>query len=150
MATEVAAGFGAAHGLQKLRTRRRRLGDDVQLLVSPVRGHLAAAGVGIVGRADGLQQLLVGRHAQRQAERAIAIVGIEPVVAGPQHQAGGHQQRLMSGAGNLEEDLLLPLEQDLAIVEPARQIHQAVNLDQLLLAEPFVFVAEASAVATLG
>ena len=40
----------------------------------------------------------------------------------------------MAGAGNLEEYLLLPLEQDLAIVELARQIHQPVNLDQLLVA----------------
>ena len=121
MATEIAARLGAAHGLQELRSRRRGLGHDVQLLVSPVRGHLAAAGVGIVGRADGFQQLLIRRHAQRQAERAVAIIGIEPVVAGPQHHAGGDQQGLMSGAGDLEENLLLALEQDLAVVELARQ-----------------------------
>ncbi len=104
-----------------------------------MRRHLTPAGVGIVSGAHGFQQLLVRRHAHGEAERAIAIVGIEPVVARAQHQAGSHQQRFMSGAGDLEENLLLPLEQDLAIVELTRQVHQAVNVDQLLAREPFIF-----------
>ena len=37
----------------------------------------------------------------------------------------------MTGAGNLEKDLLLPFEKDLAIVDPAGQIHQPVHPDQL-------------------
>ncbi len=40
----------------------------------------------------------------------------------------------MSGARDLEENLLLPLEQDLAVVELARQVHQAIDVDQLLRA----------------
>ena len=103
--------------------------------MSPVRRHLAAAGVRIVGGAHGFQQLLVRRHAQRQAERAVAVVRIEPVVARPHRQSGGDQQRLVPGAGDLEEDLLLALQQDLAIVQLARQIHQAVDVDQLLCAK---------------
>ena len=42
----------------------------------------------------------------------------------------------MPGARNLEENLLLPLQQDLAIVDPARQIHQPVDVDQLLALSP--------------
>ena len=141
MAIEIASRLGATHGLQELRSCRRRLGHDVQLLVPPVRGHLPPAGVGIVGRAHGFQQLLVRRHAQRETERAVAIVGIEPVVARAQRQSGGHQQRFVSRAGDLEENLLLALEQDFAIVDPARQVHQPVDVDHLLVAEPFILVA---------
>jgi hypothetical protein len=39
--------------LQELRARRRRLLDDVQLLVSPVRGHLAAMRVRVCFGSDG-------------------------------------------------------------------------------------------------
>jgi len=35
----------------------------------------------------------------------------------------------VAGAGDLEKDLLLPLEQDFAIVRAARQIHQPVDPD---------------------
>ena len=116
MAAEVAPGLGASHGMQQLRGGRRRRADDVQRAAAPVRGHLAAAAGRIGGRAHGLQHHLVGRDAQRQAQRAIAIVGKEPVVAGTQRQRRAHLQRLVAGARNLEEDLLLPLEKDLAVV----------------------------------
>jgi hypothetical protein len=38
----------------------------------------------------------------------------------------------MAGAGNLEEDLLLALEQDFAVVHAAGKIHQPVDFDHLL------------------
>ena len=38
----------------------------------------------------------------------------------------------MSGAGDLKENFLLPLQHDLAIIQPPRLIHQAVELDHLL------------------
>ena len=82
MLGEIASGFGASDGLQNLGAGGGRLGDDVEPLESPVRGHLAAAGTGIVGRADGAEQHFVGSRAQGEAERAVAIVRIEPVVAG--------------------------------------------------------------------
>ena len=50
---------------------------------------------GSVGGAHGLQQHLVRRDAQGQAQRAIAIVRIEPIVAGAQHHAGGHLDGLV-------------------------------------------------------
>ncbi len=140
MPAEVAAGLGTADCLQELRSGGRRLRDDIEFLVSPMGGHLAAAGVGVIGSSDRLQQLLVRRHAQREAERAVAIVGIEPVVAGAQRQSGSDQQCFVSGTGDLEVDLLLALEQDLAIIQLARQVHQPIDIDQLLRREPFVLI----------
>jgi hypothetical protein len=81
-----------------------------------VRGHLTPAAGRILRRAHGLEQLLLHGVAQRQADGAVAVVRKEPVVAGLQRHARGYQQGLMPGAGYLEEDLLLPLEQDLAVV----------------------------------
>ena len=69
------AGLGAADRLQALRAGRARLRDDVEAAVAPVRGHLAPAGRGVVGRADRLQEHLVRRDAERQAQRAVAVVG---------------------------------------------------------------------------
>src|SRR5947209_16166442 len=119
MAGEVASGFGAADGLQELRAGGRGLGDNVELLVSPVRGHLAAAGVGVVGGSDRLEELFIGSHADSQTERAIAIVRVEPVVGGLQGEARGSQEGFVSSAGDLEVDFLLALKKDLAIVHLA-------------------------------
>ena len=102
---------------------------------APVGGHLAAAAGRVGGRADGLQQHVVGRNAEGQAERAVAIVGEEPVVAGTQGQGSADLQRLMAGAGDLEEDLLLALEQDLAVVDAAGEKHQPVDFDHVLRAQ---------------
>ena len=104
----------------------------LQRAVAPVGRHLAAAGRGIVGRAHRLLQHFVRRHAEREAERAVAVVGIEPVVAGPQSHAGGDLNGLMAGAADLEEDAVLTLERDLAIVQAARGVHDAERADELL------------------
>ena len=44
----------------------------------------------------------------------------------------------MSGARDLEIYLLLALEEDLAVVQSAREEHQTVDLDKLLAGETFV------------
>ena len=132
VAREVAAGIGAADGLQALRGGGRAGRDDVELAAGPVRGHLTAAAGGVVSRADGLQQLLLGGVAESEAESAVAVVGEEPVVAGLHGEGGGDEERLMAGTGDLEEDLLLALEHDFAVVGAAREVHEAVNLDELL------------------
>src|ERR1035437_5010853 len=72
--------------------------------------------------------------ALRQADRAVAVVGEEPVVARPHRQSCGHQQRLMPSAGDLEKNLLLPLQHNFAIVRAPRKIHQPVELHQLFAA----------------
>ena len=53
--------LGRADGLEELRSGRRRLRDDVELLVAPVARHLAAAGIRIVRRADRRKQHLLAR-----------------------------------------------------------------------------------------
>ncbi len=94
-------------------------------------GHLAASAGRIGGRAHGLQEHFIGSDAQGQAERAIAIVGEEPIVTGAHGQGSAHLQRLVAGGGDLEEDLLLALEQDFAVVHAAGENHQPVDLDHL-------------------
>ena len=69
MAAEVAAGLGAADGVEELRGGGGGEADDVERAAAPVGGHLAAAAGWIGGRADGLQQHLVGR-ARRAPGRA--------------------------------------------------------------------------------
>ena len=54
--------------------------------MAPVRGHLAAAGAGIVLGADCLQEHFERRDAEHQAERAVAIVGIDPIGAGTKNK----------------------------------------------------------------
>ena len=98
-------------------------------------GHLAAAAGRIGGRANGLQEHLRGRDTQPQAERAVAIVGEKPVVAGTQGQGRANLQRLMAGTGELEEDFLLALEQDFAVVHAAGGVDEPVDLDHLPRAE---------------
>ena len=109
--------------------------------MAPVRRHLAA-GVGrVVLRADGGQKHLARRHAERQAERAIAVVREEPVVARAQLLAGGDEDGLVAGAADLEERLLLVLELDLLVVDFSRQEHQAIGGEQLVARQSFVIPA---------
>ena len=129
-------GLRAADGLEALRAGRARLRHDVQLLVSPVRRHLPAARRGVVLRADRRQQHLVGRHADRQAERAIAIVGIEPVVCRLELHAGGDEDRLVAGAADLEEDQALVLELDFLVVDPPGEDHRPIGSEEILAGEP--------------
>ena len=132
MPREVSSRLRAPDRMQALRRRRRRRRHDIQLRARPVRRHLPPAAGRIVRRAHRLQQLLLNRVAQRKADRPVAIVGKEPVVSRTHRHARRNQQRLVSCARNLEEDLLLPLQHNLAVVGPARQIHQPVELHQLL------------------
>ena len=135
MAAEIAAGLGAAHGMEHLRSGGGRGADNVQRTAAPVGGHLASAAGRIGGRAHGLQHHVVGRDAQPKAQRAIAIVGEEPVIARTHGHCRAHLERLVARARYLEKDLLLPFEQDFAVVHAAREIHQPVDLDHALRAE---------------
>ena len=121
------AGLGAADRLQALRAGRAPLGDDVQALVAPVRRHLPAARRRVVARTHRLEQHLVRRHAEREAEGPIAVVGEEPVVGRAQRERGRHQHGLVPGAADLEEDAALVLELDFLVVQLPRQEHPAVG-----------------------
>jgi len=52
--------------------------------------------VGISLSADTLQKHFQWRHPHLQTQRAIAIVGIEPIVARLQTPARGHQDRFVT------------------------------------------------------
>ena len=86
--------------------------------------HLAPARRGIGGRADRLQQHLLGRDAEREHERAVAVVGEEPVVPGAQVAREAEQQRFVAGARDLEERPVLLAQGDLAVVEAPRDERQ--------------------------
>ena len=101
-------------------------------------GHLAATGAWVLGGADCLEKHLVGGGAQRQAKRAVTVIGIEPVVAGFQDKARSHADGLMASAGDLEIDLLLAFEQDLAVIHAPRHKHDAVGVDELLAGQTLI------------
>ena len=97
-----------------------------------MRGHLASAAGWVGGRAHGLEHLLGDSIAKREAEGAIAVVGEEPVVAGAHGHASGDQQGFVPGTGDLEEDLLLPLQHNFAVVGATGEVHEPVELNHLL------------------
>ena len=130
--------FGAAGALQALHAGRARAVHDVQRRLAPVRRHHAAARGRIVRRADRREQHLVRRHAEHERQRAIAIVGEEPVVSRLERHAGGDENRLVAGAADLEEDLALVLELDFLVVEASRQHHPAIRREQIVAGEAFV------------
>ncbi len=107
--------------------------------MAPVRRHLASARSGIVFRADALEEHLVRRHAERKAESAIAIVGIDPVVSGLESETGGDKNGFVAGAADLEVDFVLALELDFAVVELTREKHRAINEDERVAVEAVVF-----------
>src|SRR3989442_13222486 len=129
--------FGTAHGLKQLRAGGARLTDDVECLVPPVGGHLAAPRVGILGRTDRGEQHLGGSHPEAEQERGGAIVGIEPVVRGAEGFARRDQHPLVTSTRDLKEDLVLPLELDLLIVDAPRQEHQPIHVEQIGLGQGF-------------
>ena len=126
------ARFGGADRLQHLRAGRARLRDDVQIGMPPVRRHLPPVGARIVFGADAGEQHVERRDAELQAQRAIAIVRIEPVVARLQREAGRDEHGFVAGAADLKKDLALVLELDLLVVELSRQQHAAVDGEELL------------------
>ena len=76
-----------------------------------------------------------GVIAEGEAQRAVAIVGEEPVVAGLEHHAGGGLNGFVSGAGDLEIDFALALEKDLPVVDAAGEVHDAESTDEFVAPE---------------
>ena len=116
--------------VEKLRPGAGGLRDQVQPARAPVRRHLTPGRGGIVLRPDGLKEHLVGRDPDLQAEGAIAVVTVEPVVGGLDDHAGGGRDRLVPGAVDLEVDLVLAFELDFLVVDPAGKVDVAVGRDE--------------------
>src|SRR6185437_4821327 len=73
-----------------------------------------------------------------KAQRAVAIVRKEPIIASLQREGRGHSNGFMTGTGNLEKDFLLSLEGNLPVVHTPGHTHVAIEFDQLFAAKPFV------------
>ncbi len=129
---QIPARLGTAHGGQALAARRRGLGDDVPGDVAPVARHLAATGGRILRRSHRLEEDVTWRHAQGEDEGTVAVVGEEPVVGGSQRPGQGGEEDLVAGPRDLEEHPALLLQEDLPVVEGARQTGQAEVLDELV------------------
>src|SRR5262249_20176578 len=119
--------LGATDSLKKLGSGWRRAADDVERRAAPVTGHLASAGGRIVGRTSPLLQHVLGSDAERQAESAVAVMRIEPIVGGLQRQRRGDKYSFVAGAGNLKERFVLRLELYFFVVDAPRRVHQAIN-----------------------
>ena len=70
-------------------------------------------------------------NAELQAERAIAVVREEPVVARLERKAGGDLDGFVAGAADLKEDVALILELDFLVIELAREQHAPVDGEEL-------------------
>ena len=128
-------GFGGARGLYELRTRARRLADDVQLGLAPMRGHLPAAGTGVVLRSHCRKKHFQGGYTQHEAKRAVAVIRIQPVDSWAKEKSHRGANRFVPGAGNLEVDFVLAFQLNLAVVKPPREEHRAVNANQRVVIE---------------
>src|SRR5205085_9044412 len=78
-----------------------------------------------------LQQHLGRTDTERQHERAVAVVGEEPVVPGAEMTGEAEQQSLVAGARNLEERAILLAQRDFAVVEGTRDERQLEVGDSL-------------------
>ena len=90
-----------------------------------MRRHLPATRSGAARRPHCLQQQVFGAHAKAQAQRAVAVVRKKPIVARAQVARRRDQRRLVPGARDLKINVVLPLENDLEVVEAAAQQHRA-------------------------
>ena len=75
----VERGLGSAYGLDKLRAGAGRTADDVPAVVSPMRGHLASTGTWVIFGTNGLQEGFERGHAEHEAQRSVAVIGVDPV-----------------------------------------------------------------------
>ena len=86
--------------------------------------HLAAAGGGIGRCSDALQKHRFRCDAEGEGERAVAVVEMEPIVAGVEGEAGGALNSFMACTADLEEDPVLALEHHLTVVQAPGGLHE--------------------------
>jgi hypothetical protein len=133
------AGLGRPDGVEELRPRARGLGDHVQAPGPPVRRHLPPGGRRIIFGSDRLEEHLVGRDPELETQGPVAVVEVEPVVAGAGNHARRRRDGLVAGAADLEVDLVLPLELDLLVVDPPGEVDVAVGRDERGGIQPEIF-----------
>src|SRR5439155_9718580 len=85
----------------------------------------------------GLLQHLVRRDAQSQAQGAVAIVRIEPIVAGSHRHRGSDLHGFVTRTADLKINAALAFERDLAVIQAPGRVYQAEGANQLLRSQPF-------------
>ena len=130
-ARQVPRRLGASDRGEALAAGRARLRDDVAVGVPPVRGHLPTPRRRVGGAAHRLEQDRGRRDAEPEHERLVPVVREEPVVRRPQLPGQPEEQRLVTGARDLEEHARLLLQRDLAVVDGPRDAGQPEVLDRL-------------------
>jgi hypothetical protein len=109
--------FRDANAMQALRRHGAARRRNMEPRIGPVGRHLTSAGCRIVFRSHGPEQHFERRDAERERERAVAVVGQEPVVRRAQMPPGRDEYGFVSGAADLEERLALVLELYLLVVD---------------------------------
>jgi hypothetical protein len=81
------------------------------------------------------EETVIRSDAKPEAERTVTVIGKEPVVSGAEGQCRANLQGFMASRGDLEKDLLLALEKDLAVVDATGKKHEPIDIDYLLCAQ---------------
>src|SRR5712692_546488 len=84
----------------------------------PNARHLAAAGAGVVLCSDCRKKRFQRSYAKHEAQRAVAVIRINPVDSRAQEEPHHGANRFVPSAGDLEVDFVLAFELNLAVVEP--------------------------------
>ena len=130
--------FRRAHRLHKLRPGARRPAHDIPLVMPPVRRHLPPARRRIARSTHTLHQHFNWSNSQHQAKRAVAVIRKNPIGARTKKQPHCGRNRLMAGAGDLKENLILSFELDFPVIQPPGKKHRAIQPDQRIAVEPAI------------
>ena len=144
----IRAGGGAR--VQRLRRGGARSRHDVEGAVAPMRRHLAAAVARIGGGADRGQQHLERCDAELEAQRAVPVICVEPVVCRLENHACSGEDSFVACTRYLEEDLVLPLELDFLVVYPAGKQHVSIGCNQRLSRKALAGIYRTFSVWTCG
>ena len=132
VAAEVALRVRGADRVQELGSHTTRMDGQAERPLGEVRRHLPAARGRIGFGAPGSRELLESGQAQPGRQRAVPVVGIDPVGLRPEQGGGGRGDGLVAGRADLEERLVLPLQGDFPLIHLPGGEHHAVGGVQFL------------------
>ena len=92
--------------------------------VREVGGHLPASTVRIGAGPDRPEQMVQGRLPDRERQRSISVVPVEPIVSALQVSGHRHLHRFVPGTGDLKEGLVLTIETDFPVIHPPGGEHR--------------------------
>ena len=130
VAGQVALRVRGPDRVQELRSHTARVDGQAERALGEVRGHLPAARGGIGFGAPGSRELLQGRQAQPGGQRAVPVVGVDPVGLRPEQRGGGRGDGLVAGRTDLEERLVLTFQGDLPLVHLPGGEHHPIGGSQ--------------------